>query len=302
MSKLLITASALALLTGTAALANPVAEAGVGASSVGILGEASVEIDGEQAYARVDNIFGGLFDRSAVAEVGDGVVASTEGNEFGPSNYGTATVGFDAPANANAQFQQGNDNDAINWQTGSYQQTATLQIGDENQALTWQTGVGNEAAVAQVGNENVGASVQDGDDNGAAMAQLGDMNMSFGWQVGGALNVPDYGNFLAHGQYGDNNTAVTFQNGEGNTAAALQVGNSNTSFISQGQGISVSVEPLPGKIFSASLPMGVTMGGTGLGDPSNNNSAASLQRGNSHVSAILQTGNGNTAVNYQSSF
>jgi len=301
MVRLLSTASALAVLSASVALANPTATSGVGSSSLNGPNEASTTIIGESAIAEVTNgAPPGFFRRLAIAEVGNSVVASTTGDDVGFGNFATETVATNTPANTNAQFQYGMNNNAINLQSGSFQQSATLQIGDDNAALISQTFIGNEGAIAQVGDDNNGAIVQDGEDHGAAIAMLGDDNTSFGLQAGGDSDTYPGGNFLAHGQFGNDNSAVTFQDGRANTAASLQLGNGNESFISQGGGLSVSLGALNGSIFGGAIPAGIVVTGSAIGGlGATANAAASLQLGNGHQSAILQTGTGNQAVNYQ---
>jgi hypothetical protein len=301
MVRLLSTASALAVLSASVALANPTATSGVGSSSLNGPNEASTTIIGESAIAEVTNgAPPGFFRRLADARVGNSVVASTTGDEVTFGNFATQTVATNTPANTNAQFQYGMNNNAINLQSGAFQQSATLQIGDDNAALISQTFIGNEGAIAQVGDGNNGAIVQDGEDNGAALASLGDDNTSFGLQAGGDSDTYPGGNFLAHGQFGNDNSAVTFQDGEANTAASLQLGNDNASFISQGGGTSVSLGALNGSVFGGAIPAGIIVSGSAIGGlGATANAAASLQIGNGHASAILQTGSGNQAVNYQ---
>lgn len=301
MVRLLSTASALAVLAASAAVANPTATSGVGSSSLSGPNEASTAIIGESALAEVTNgAPPGFSRRLAIAEVGNSVIASTTGDDVGLGNFATETVAINSPANTNAQFQYGMNNNAINLQSGSFQQSATLQIGDDNAALVSQTFVGNEGAIAQVGDDNNGAIVQDGEDNGAAIAMLGDGNTSFGLQEGGDTDTYPGGNFLAHGQFGNANSAVTFQDGEANTAASLQLGNGNASFISQGGGLTVSLGALNGSTFGGTVPAGIIVSGSAIGGlGATANAAASLQLGNGHKSAILQTGTGNQAINYQ---
>jgi hypothetical protein len=301
MVRLLSTASALAVLAASAAVANPTATSGVGSSSLSGPNEASTAIIGESALAEVTNgAPPGFFRRLAIAEVGNSVIASTTGDDVGLGNFATETVAINSPANTNAQFQYGMNNNAINLQSGSFQQSATLQIGDDNAALVSQTFVGNEGAIAQVGDDNNGAIVQDGEDNGAAIAMLGDGNTSFGLQEGGDTDTYPGGNFLAHGQFGNANSAVTFQDGEANTAASLQLGNGNASFISQGGGLTVSLGALNGSTFGGTVPAGIIVSGSAIGGlGATANAAASLQLGNGHKSAILQTGTGNQAINFQ---
>src|SRR5690606_26921543 len=99
-----------------------------------------------------------------------------------------------------------------------------------------------------------------------------------------------------------NNNSVTFQDGSYNTIASLQEDNGNQSFISQGGGTSESLTALNGATFSGTVPSGATISGTGIGSlGATNNAAANLQLGNNNRSAILQTGDSNSAINYQNS-
>jgi hypothetical protein len=53
-------------------------------------------------------------------------------------------------------------------------------------------------------------------------------------------------------------------------------------------------------VFGGAIPAGIIVSGSAIGGlGATANAAASLQIGNGHASAILQTGSGNQAVNYQ---
>ncbi|WP_157384442.1 hypothetical protein [Nitratireductor soli] len=294
MKRFLLTTSAFALMCG-GALAQT-ATAGVGSSAINTDDSASTTIAGEAASAVGDNGGVGLNEARAAANVGDGVIVNTDGNQVGPNNIGSADITSGGFFNSNVQFQLGNGNMAINQQIGTQQESGTLQIGDNNTALISQQDSANEGAIAQVGNSNNAAIVQDGVDNGGAIAQLGNSNTSFGLQVGGEDN------YMASSQVGNNNSSVIFQDGENNTAASLQEDNGNQSFISQGGGTTVSLAAINGMVFGGSLPAGASISGSGIASlGSTNNAAANLQLGNGNRSAILQTGNGNSAINYQNS-
>ncbi|MEN9062704.1 hypothetical protein [Ponticoccus litoralis] len=112
----------------------------------------------------------------------------------------TAAVGVTSQAaNANVQFQVGNNNQAVNVQVGSGQESATVQQGNDNNALISQTTASNEAAIMQLGDMNDTAIVQQGVDNGAASATSGNENTSLILQSGND-------NIAANGQFGDRNT------------------------------------------------------------------------------------------------
>ncbi|MEL7175956.1 MAG: hypothetical protein AAGK28_05485, partial [Pseudomonadota bacterium] len=115
-------------------------------------------------------------------------------------------------------------------------------------------------------------------------------------QVGGTDNI------LASAQAGSNNSSVTFQKGNDNTAATLQEGTGNQSFINQGnETVDVELAAINGDVFGGGLPTGAIVSGSSIGSlGAVGNSAASLQLGANNRSAIVQTGSGNEAVNYQS--
>ncbi len=290
MKFLIVTASVFALATGAIAqtvTANPGANSEAAATETNDTARARVQ--GEAALARA--ITGPV---SAVAQVGDAIIARSLGNGPGPGNAAAAEVSSGGPGNRAVQFQIGVGNSSMNMQVGDEQESATLQIGDNNNALISQTNFANEAAISQTGNSNNAIVVQDGEDNGAAVAQLGTNNNALGLQSGG----PD--NYLAIASIGENNTATTFQQGDRNTAASLQEGSDNVSFISQGAGLAFSLTDVAGDVQGGGLGAGVfTIGSTALGSGSSRNSAASLQDGTNNQSAILQFGSDNSAVNYQ---
>ena len=210
----------------------------------------------------------------------------------GQTTGGVSATVQQQTANANLQFQVGNLNQSVNLQSGVRQESATVQEGNENDAIISQTQAGNEAAIAQRGNLNVNAIIQNGVDNGAASAQVGLSNVSTILQDGNH-------NIAAHSQFGENNAAMTFQNNGDNTAAQVQVGNDNKSLISQGGGDGANLPAIDGTPASVMIPAGLSVTGAVAGAASLN-SAASIQLGNSNLSAIIQQGNGNEAVNYQS--
>ena len=290
----LLTAPAFAQVTGGTGPANEAsANAGTEASSVNSNDSARATVVGEEAEAIGDNGLTGGLRRRARATIGDGVGAETFGDQAGAPNVGASSAGSQS-ANANAQFQVGNDNDAINMQEGVFNESATLQIGDNNIGLVSQDGDANEAALAQVGNDNSAVAIQQGIDNGAVSAQLGDNNQSFSLQVQGEDN------YAAHAQVGNDNQSVAFQDGDNNTVASLQEGTANKSFVSQGGGTAVSLTAINGDVFGAGIFAPTTVSGSAIGSlGSSGNSAANLQLGEDNVSAIVQTGSGNEAVNYQ---
>lgn len=314
MKKFLISSAVLALMTGSAyaqvsggtgagneASAN--AGTGVASSTNGNdYANTDAATEGADAHIRAGGPGSIPNDTRARATVGNGVVASAVGNPFF-GGLGTvndfAEVGVSgSPANTNIQFQAGANNNAINMQDGSFNESATLQIGENNNGLVSQDGDANESAISQVGDNNNTVLIADGNDNAAASATWGNGNTSYGLQDGND-------NILAHAQDGNNNNATTFQDGNNNTAASLQKGNSNTSFISQGGGLSFTLAAIDGSTAAASLPGFATVIGLPPGGipnnplPSGNNSAANLQLGDGNRSAILQYGTGNEAVNYQ---
>ena len=281
---------------GTGANDQAKASAGTAASSVNTDDSAVATVSGESAKA-----VGISGDTNASAEVGNGIIAELSGDATGFPN--APTIGLNSSGagdfSRNIQFQLGNDNKAINMQVGGYNESATLQVGERNTAFVSQTDEAHEAAIAQIGSDNMGGVVQDGNDHAAAISQLGDSNKATALQEGGN---PTLGNLAAHTQVGDHNTSVSYQVGERNTLASLQEGTGNTSYINQGgvhiamtlAAIDGSSQPIGG------LPGGTSVGGTGLGaQGATENSAASLQLGTNHKSAILQSGMRNQAVNYQ---
>lgn len=237
----------------------------------------------EEADARALNGSEGV--RSAVNLTGalEAYSGATGGPAIGVLNQ---------PANANLQFQVGTSNQAINLQSGVRQESATLQKGDFNQAIISQRVAGNEAAISQYGDRNNSSIIQNGSDNGAASAQAGNWNSSVMLQTG-------FDNIVAHAQAGDRNVAMTFQNNGDNTAAQVQVGNLNQSLISQGGGTTNSLAAIDGTTRSVGLPTGLLTSPV-LASASSQNSAASIQLGNANRSAIIQQGNNNEAINYQS--
>ncbi|MCG7493170.1 hypothetical protein [Thalassobius sp. Cn5-15] len=243
---------------------------------------------------------GGGNDETAIAtagEAGNGARArvnlSSAITAQGQTTGGISATVAQQAANANLQFQVGNNNQAVNLQAGVRQESATLQRGDRNDAIISQTQAGNEAAISQYGDDNMNAIIQDGIDNGAASAQVGDFNVSTILQAG------DH-NIAAHSQFGLNNNAMTFQNDGDNTAAQVQVGDGNASLISQGGGASQTLAAIDGATRNVAIPAGLVVGGAVAGAASLN-SAASIQLGDGNSSAIIQQGNGNEAVNYQNS-
>lgn len=195
-------------------------------------------------------------------------------------------------SNAGVQFQIGNNNQSVNIQTGSGQESATVQNGGHNIGIISQQTQSNEAAIAQLGDHNNTAIFQDGVDNAAASAVSGEHNDTVILQQGGD-------NMSAQAIDGMRNKAVVFQNSGDNTAAQLQLGDDNTSFISQGGGTSQTMAAIDGTLRDVDLPSGVFVNGSTPGTALRN-SAASMQVGTFNVSAILQQGNENQAVNYQS--
>ena len=231
----------------------------------------------------------------------DAIVNGTSafnGNTYVAGAYNSSGQSVDVnanPANANLQFQVGNNNQSINMQSGTFQESATLQSGNDHNAIISQTSTANEAAVSQLGEKHTSFIFQQGDDNAGASAQNGIENKSVMLQKGD-------NNTAAHAQMGNLNVALTFQNDGNNIAAQVQAGNGNKSFISQGGGISESLLAIDGTNQTVALAqIGVgTVGGATPGLASMN-SAASVQVGNGNLSGIIQQGNGNEAINYQSS-
>jgi len=195
--------------------------------------------------------------------------------------------------NSNIQFQVGNGNQAANIQVGTAQASATLQVGDNNDALISQTSNENRAAIMQLGELNDYVIVQRGVENSAAATAVGDSNISAILQSGNH-------NAAAHLQDGDLNDAVTFQNNGDNMAAHYQKGNSNDSFVSQGGGASGNLPALDGTDNLYALQANLGQIGAASGAASVN-AAASVQMGDFNSSGIIQQGNGNEAVNFQSS-
>lgn len=230
----------------------------------------------------------GVAGNAARARVNLSAAITAQGETASP--YRSATVAQQA-ANANLQFQVGNNNQSVNLQSGVRQESATVQDGNDNDAIISQTSGGNEAAIAQRGDWNDNAIIQRGFDNGAAAAQVGLRNVSTILQSGGD-------NIAAHSQFGERNAAMTFQNNGDNTAAQVQVGNDNASLISQGGGDGATLAAIDGTLRSVTMPSGLSVSGAVAGTALRN-SAASIQLGNSNMSAIIQQGNGNEAVNYQ---
>jgi hypothetical protein len=279
---------------GVIANANPNERAVADATSGLIDGRAASRTGDERATAQANGVGG-----EASASVAEGVILNSRGNGVGGPNI--AAVGINGTAvannaNANIQFQIGNDNTAVNVQVGTQQESGTVQVGNENVGFISQTSFGNEAALSQVGDNNNTALIQDGSESAAASATFGNGNSALGLQEGGDDNI------LAFAQVGDGNAAVTFQSGAENTASTLQLGDDNTSYINQGGvSVGVSLAAVDGTAFAAGLPSEFTLADTtGLGVwGSTSNSAASLQIGTYNVSAIIQTGERNEAVNYQ---
>ena len=274
------------------------ADAGESASAVNTNDSASARVNGESASASLADFTGTRDVTRSSASVGDDVIARAFGNGVGAGDVARAQIrpGSGGEYNQNVQFQVGNDNTSINMQVGTFQESATIQLGDANTALISQRRIANEAAISQVGDMNNTALVQDGVDNAAAAAAYGTMNTSFGLQVGGDDNI------LASAQAGSENSAVTFQKGNDNTAATLQEGTGNQSFINQGnETVNVELAAINGDRFGGGLPTGAIVSGSSVGSlGAVGNSAASLQLGANNRSAIVQTGSGNEAVNYQS--
>jgi len=134
------------------------------------------------------------------------------------------------------------------------------------------------------------------------VAQSGNDNVGMIAQSGPVGTNGENDNYAAIAQFGNNNSSMALQHGDANTIASLQQGNENTSFISQGAGLSFNVQAINGTDVGGSLTGAASIDGTGVASlGSVSNSAANLQLGNSNVSAIVQTGARNNAVNYQKS-
>ena len=301
MKKFLISTSSVAVMIAFSGMASAQQADATGQvaqsdnSGAGQTENARAQVTNESALAILDSGVGGNLREYARAEVGDGVNASSDGDEVGFPNVGHAGATANG-ANSSAQFQVGNNNSSINMQEGINQESAMLQIGDENAALISQRTEANEAAITQVGLDNNSALVQDGWDNAGVVAVHGDHNSAVGYQTEGDDNI------LAIAQKGDNNSQATFQEGSKNTAASLQSGNENASFISQGGGTSFIATAINLDTFAGGVPTHATIGGSGIGSlGATSNSAANLQLGNGNSSAILQTGGSNEAINYQNS-
>lgn len=286
MKRILLTTAAVFALTGMAHSQTVNANSGSALSTTGTE-KASATSSSEIAIARTkwNNTL------SSRAKVGNNVVAKAEGDDLNGTT-GSVDVGTGNVNNASGILQIGTTNAAVNMQVGNYQESAMLQIGEGNSGLISQTYSANEAAMAQVGDRNTSVLVQNGNDNAAAATAWGDDNFALGLQEGGAQNV------LAIAQEHDNNSAVAMQDGDHNTIATVQDGNDNVSFISQGAGTSFSMLDIAGDPHSATLTSPAILGSiTSMG--SSYNSAASLQISDGNLSAIVQTGTGNTAINYQ---
>ncbi len=243
----------------------------------------------------LDSAGGGGIDETAHAHI-IGKVRATANVPPTAGRGATAGGAFTASVNpqlnnASVQFQIGNDNQSVNIQTGSKQESATVQKGNDNIAIISQKTQSNEAAIAQDGLRNNTAIFQDGIDNAGAAAVNGNDNVTVMLQRGND-------NMAAQAIDGSNNKAVVYQHQGDNTSAQLQLGNYNTSFISQGGGITQTMAAIDGTPRTVSLPTGVSVAGATVGNAFRN-SAASMQVSNNNVSAIVQQGNQNEAVNYQ---
>ncbi|WP_418592191.1 hypothetical protein [Ponticoccus sp. (in: a-proteobacteria)] len=300
MKKLLMMSSALLLSSGVAFAQTQTGTGADPTQSSATSGTAAVADQDTSSfgnYAEALDTAGGGLDETADAYVGSGADAAQAAvNAYGlsaGSGSFTAAVGVTSQAaNANVQFQVGNNNQAVNVQVGSGQESATVQQGNDNNALISQTTASNEAAIMQLGDMNDTAIVQQGVDNGAASATSGNENTSLILQSGND-------NIAANGQFGDRNTAVTVQSNGDNTAANLQIGDDNNSFISQGGGTSGTLAAIDGTTRSYGLPAGVSLITSPGSGPGSFNSAASVQYGSNNTSAIVQLGSSNEAVNYQ---